>query len=128
MTRASLNPGRLELAFLVTRDRPPRESLPPSLYHHSRFFDILETMSEASSSAALRRPQPLYKNHNGFTESVELAMSGAAAGPSSQVNMHAIAAKGVKATLEERRALHDAVQRRQFVEDMMELKGTFFPG
>ena len=85
-------------------------------------------MSEASSSATLRRPKALYRDHNGFTESVELAMSGAAAGPSSQVNMHAIAAKGVKATLEERRALHDAVQRRQFVEDMMELKGTFFPG
>ena len=85
-------------------------------------------MSEASYSAAMRRPQPLYRNHNGFTESVELAMSGTAAGPSSQVNMHAIAAKGLKATLEERRALHDAVQRRQFVEDMMELKGSFFPG
>ncbi|TBU36917.1 hypothetical protein BD309DRAFT_995375 [Dichomitus squalens] len=55
-------------------------------------------------------------------------MSGTAAGPFLPINLHAIAAKKDTATREERRALHDAVQRRQFVEDMMELKGTFFPG
>ncbi len=55
-------------------------------------------------------------------------MAGSAVGPAANVNLHAVAAEGDSATREERKALYDAVQRRQFVEDMIELKGTFFPG
>ncbi|KAH9921732.1 uncharacterized protein BXZ73DRAFT_51727 [Epithele typhae] len=45
-----------------------------------------------------------------------------------QPNFHEIARKGDAATAAERRELRDAVQRRQVVEDMMELRGSFFPG
>ncbi|KAI1796747.1 hypothetical protein LXA43DRAFT_1153634 [Ganoderma leucocontextum] len=55
-------------------------------------------------------------------------MAGTAVGPSATVNLHVVATKGDSATRGERQALYDAVQRRQYVEDMMELKGTFFPG
>ena len=85
-------------------------------------------MADPSSSGSTRQPKPVYRDHNGFTTSIELAMAGTAVGPSATVNLHAVAKKGDGATKEERQALNDAVQRRQFVEDMMELKGTFFPG
>ena len=55
-------------------------------------------------------------------------MAGTVVGPLAAVNLHAVASEPESATKEERQALYDAVQRRQFVEDMMELKGTFFPG
>lgn len=55
-------------------------------------------------------------------------MAGTIVGPSANVNLHAVADKGNSAPKEERQVLYDAVQRRQFVEDMMELKGSFFPG
>ena len=52
-------------------------------------------------------------------------MSGAAP---SKLNLHAVAANQKSASKEDIRELRDAVQRRQIVEDMMNLKGTFFPG
>ncbi|PIL24891.1 hypothetical protein GSI_12778 [Ganoderma sinense ZZ0214-1] len=85
-------------------------------------------MADPSTSTSTRRPKPLYRGHNGFTTSVELAMAGTVVGSLAAVNLHAVAADRDSATKEERQALYDAVQRRQFVEDMMELKGTFFPG
>lgn len=85
-------------------------------------------MADTSSSSSTRRPKPVYRDHNGFTTSVELTMAGTAVGLSATGNLHEVAKKGDIATKEERQALNDAVQRRQFVEDMMELKGTFFPG
>ena len=84
-------------------------------------------MSEAGPSN-LRVPKATYRNHNGFTEPIDVKMSGLGLAQSSHLNLHAIAAIAKNAKPEELRELHDAVQRRQIVEDMMELKGTFFPG
>ncbi|RDX50835.1 hypothetical protein OH76DRAFT_1455140 [Lentinus brumalis] len=81
-------------------------------------------MSEAGPS--YRNPKAIYRGHNGFTQQVDVKMSGLA--QSSQVNLHAVAANPKGVSKEERRELQDAIQRRQIVEDMMELKGTFFPG
>ncbi|KAI0642378.1 hypothetical protein C8Q79DRAFT_1003251 [Trametes meyenii] len=79
-----------------------------------------------ANTGAQRQPNPIYKDHDGFTERVVLKMSGAA--PSAKCNLHAVAANSQTATREDLRELRDAVQRRQFVEDLMELRGTFFPG
>ena len=85
-------------------------------------------MADPGSSSSTRLPKPLYRGHNGFTTSVELAMAGSVVGPSANINLHVVVDKGDSASKEERQMLYDAVQRRQFVEDMMELKGSFFPG
>ncbi len=85
------------------------------------------TMSEAGPS--YRNPKAIYRGHNGFTQQVDVKMSGGLGlAQSSQVNLHAVAANPKGASKEERRELQDTIQRRQIVEDMMELKGTFFPG
>ena len=81
-------------------------------------------MAEPGPSS-LRPPKPLYRNSNGFQQEVDLKMSGAAP---SKLNLHAVAANQKSASKEDIRELRDAVQRRQIVEDMMNLKGTFFPG
>ncbi|KAI0831954.1 hypothetical protein BC628DRAFT_1310427 [Trametes gibbosa] len=73
-----------------------------------------------------RRPNPKYHGHNGFTERVILKMSGVV--PPAKCNLHAVAAHPENASASDLRELRAAVQRRQTVEDVMELKGTFFPG
>ncbi|KAI0675974.1 hypothetical protein C8Q78DRAFT_1074931 [Trametes maxima] len=78
------------------------------------------------AAGAQRQPNAIYRDHNGFTERVVLKMSGAA--PPAKCNLHAIAANSKTAAPVDLRELRDAVQRRQFVEDIMELRGTFFPG
>ncbi|KAI0761823.1 hypothetical protein BD413DRAFT_587816 [Trametes elegans] len=72
-----------------------------------------------------RQPQPRYRGHDGFTERVALKVSSSMP---PKHNLHAIAAHPENASPEQLRELRDAVQRRQFVEDIMELQGTFFPG
>ncbi|RPD64040.1 hypothetical protein L226DRAFT_533358 [Lentinus tigrinus ALCF2SS1-7] len=84
-------------------------------------------MNEAGPSNR-RQPKAMYHNHNGFTQQVDIKMSGLGFAQSSQVNLHAIAANPKKTSKAERQELYDALQRRQVVEDMMELQGTFFPG
>ncbi|KAI8985597.1 hypothetical protein BD414DRAFT_537106 [Trametes punicea] len=79
-----------------------------------------------AGSTQPRQPNPMYKNHNGFVERVVLKMSGAV--PPARCNLHAVAAHPENASREDLRELRDAIQRRQFVEDVMELKGTYFPG
>ena len=69
-------------------------------------------MSEAGPSN-LRVPKATYRNHNGFTEPIDVKMSGLGLAQSSHLNLHAIAANAKNAKLEELRELHDAVQRRQ---------------
>ncbi|KAI0369794.1 hypothetical protein BV20DRAFT_967462 [Pilatotrama ljubarskyi] len=78
------------------------------------------------ASGTQRQPDAVYKDHNGFTERVILKMSGAV--PPAKCNLHAVAAHPENASPEDLRELRDAIQRRQFVEDVMELRGTFFPG
>ncbi|KAI0358299.1 hypothetical protein OH77DRAFT_1502727 [Trametes cingulata] len=78
------------------------------------------------ASSSRRQPSAIYKDHNGFTERALMKMSGAA--PPAKCNLHAVAAHPENASPEDLRELHDAIQRRQFVEDIMELRGTFFPG
>ncbi|OSD05282.1 hypothetical protein PYCCODRAFT_1457322 [Trametes coccinea BRFM310] len=73
-----------------------------------------------------RRPHPMYQDHNGFVERVMLKMAGAI--PSAKCNLHAVAAHPENASPEDLRELRDAVQRRRFVEDVMELDGIYFPG
>ncbi|KAI0747838.1 hypothetical protein C8Q80DRAFT_697126 [Daedaleopsis nitida] len=79
------------------------------------------------SSPPPRKPQRLYMGSNGYTDQLKARMSGSALS-GSNVNLHAVAANPSAASEVERRELGDAVQRRQVVENMMELKGTFFPG
>ncbi|KAI9062648.1 hypothetical protein FKP32DRAFT_1593308 [Trametes sanguinea] len=73
-----------------------------------------------------RRPHPMYKDHNGFVERVMLKMAGAI--PSAKCNLHAVAAHPENMSPEVLGELRDAVQRRRFVEDIMELDGIYFPG
>ncbi len=73
-----------------------------------------------------RRPNDIYKDHKGFTGRVLQKMSGSAPHPA--LNLHAVAAHPENASPADLRELRDAIQRRQLVEDVMELKGTFFPG
>ncbi|CDO69792.1 hypothetical protein BN946_scf184766.g37 [Trametes cinnabarina] len=78
------------------------------------------------ASGSRRQPLPIYKDHDGFTERILLKMTGAV--PPAKCNLHAVAAHPEKASPEDLRELRDAVQRRQFVEDIMRLDGTYFPG
>lgn len=73
-----------------------------------------------------RQPTPVYRNTNGFVDPIRQRMAGAAS--ASTMNLHTIAAKPQDATKEELRELRNAVQRRQVVENMMELGGMYFPG
>ena len=73
-----------------------------------------------------RQPQPMYRDHDGFTERVLLKMSGAV--PPAKCNLHLVANHPENASREDLRELRDAVQRRQLAEDVMHLGGTYFPG
>ena len=83
-------------------------------------------MAEASSSSTrpLRQPAPHYIGFNGFVDPVRHRMTG----PPPKTNLHAVAAAPERATREQLNDLRDAVQRRQAVENIMELGGTYFPG
>ncbi|KAI0630745.1 hypothetical protein C8Q77DRAFT_1231983 [Trametes polyzona] len=78
------------------------------------------------ADAKRRQPNPAYNGRNGFTERAMRKMTGAA--PPAKCNLHLVAANPKDAPPENLRELHDAIQRRQFVEDIMQLRGTFFPG
>ncbi|EIW58296.1 uncharacterized protein TRAVEDRAFT_148391 [Trametes versicolor FP-101664 SS1] len=78
------------------------------------------------ADGAQRRPKDVYNDHKGFTGRVLQKMSGTA--PQPALNLHAVAAHPEKASPADLRELRDAIQRRQLVEDVMELKGAFFPG
>ena len=78
------------------------------------------------ASGSQRQPQPMYRDHDGFTERVLLKMSGAV--PPAKCNLHLVANHPENASREDLRELRDAVQRRQLAEDVMHLGGTYFPG
>ncbi|KAI0326979.1 hypothetical protein GY45DRAFT_1328231 [Cubamyces sp. BRFM 1775] len=78
------------------------------------------------ASGSQRQPQPMYRDHDGFTERVLLKMSGAV--PPAKCNLHLVANHPENASREDLRELQAAVQRRQLAEDVMHLGGTYFPG
>ncbi|KAH9893264.1 hypothetical protein C8Q73DRAFT_696294 [Cubamyces lactineus] len=78
------------------------------------------------ASGSQRQPQPMYRDHDGFTERVLLKLSGAV--PPAKCNLHLVANHPENASREDLRELRDAVQRRQLAEDVMHLGGTYFPG
>ena len=88
-------------------------------------------MSEASAPSSTPPVLPrLPEQHrvgkeNGFIDSVRVKMTSP---DRPRPNFNALAANSEKATNIELRELRDAVQRRQMVENLMELGGMYFPG
>lgn len=117
MTRVALEtrPTLRRHLGLATQHIPNFCSLPRNHVTHQY------TMAEPGPSS-LRQPKPVYRGQNGFHPQVATTMSGP------KRNLNAVADNLDTASKEELRELRDAVQRRQFVKNMMELKGTFFPG
>ncbi|KAH9939151.1 hypothetical protein B0H21DRAFT_50111 [Amylocystis lapponica] len=90
----------------------------------------------ADQDPRTRRPKASYRDSNGFLDSTRLRAQASVPTP----NMHVVAKASVPprdtyatdspdpALAPERQALRDAVERRQFAEDVLQLKGTYFPG
>ncbi|OBZ66415.1 hypothetical protein A0H81_13571 [Grifola frondosa] len=70
-----------------------------------------------------RNPKSAYRGTNGFVDPVRTKIQGAVPA----TNYHAVLAEEDPPSTS-KRELRDAVQRRPVREDMMELKGTYFPG
>lgn len=113
--------ARAPIGFDPRRGRIPATLLPQA-DHEEPYTRIPGIMADG----AQRRPKDVYDDHKGFTGRVLQKMSGTA--PQPALNLHAVAAHPEKASPADLRELRDAIQRRQLVEDVMELKGAFFPG
>ena len=72
-----------------------------------------------------RKPKPLYKDTNGFTEVPRARVQGTTRLP----NLH-LPVTSLEETLavEHKRNINDAVERRRLAEDVLSLTGSYFPG
>ncbi|KAH9839998.1 uncharacterized protein C8Q71DRAFT_702884 [Rhodofomes roseus] len=72
-----------------------------------------------------RRPKDTYRNNNGFMDEARARVQGTTRLP----NLHASTADlDASKVAEHQRAVRDAVERRRFAEDVLLLKGSYFPG
>lgn len=72
-----------------------------------------------------RRAKAQYKETNGFQDPVRRRVQGQVPGP----ELHKRPPNTDKAAVYAyNREVHDAVERRRFAEDVLELKGSYFPG
>ncbi|KZT70855.1 hypothetical protein DAEQUDRAFT_810437 [Daedalea quercina L-15889] len=71
-----------------------------------------------------RKPKSIYRNTNGFLDNARARVGGTARLP----NLHAIIANPGETKSEYQGIIGDAVERRRFVEDVLLLKGSYFPG
>ncbi|EMD38989.1 hypothetical protein CERSUDRAFT_112700, partial [Gelatoporia subvermispora B] len=74
----------------------------------------------------LRKPKPVYQNRNGFTDPLQQAVQGQKNIP----NLHPIASDPdvLSRPRPEKRALWDAIEECNFVEQVMDIKGFYWPG
>ena len=109
------------------------QSLAPNMSEAFPFTIPSSTAAGPSTSAKPSygfKPPTQPRPRNGFVDAVRLKMAGIAPPSSARpdINLHAIAANLRTASEADLRELREAVQRRQVVENMMELGGVYFPG
>lgn len=72
-----------------------------------------------------RKPRPLYRDTNGFTDAPRARVQGITRLP----NLHApITSLEETLAVEHRKNFNDAVERRRLAEDVLSLRGSYFPG
>lgn len=73
----------------------------------------------------IRKPKSLYRDTNGFTDVPRTRVQGITRLP----NLH-VPITSLEETLavEHRKDINDAVERRRLAEDVLSLKGSYFPG
>lgn len=72
-----------------------------------------------------RKPKSLYKGSNGFTDVPRSRVQGTTRLP----NLHApITSLEETLAVEHRKSINDAVERRRLAEDVLSLRGSYFPG